>query len=182
MPRVQKLEIGNASKDVKPFLDAVMGKIGKVPNFFATIANSPKTASAFSQFNSALVESNLSVEEREAIALCQASFHGCPYCSAAHTAIAQSSGVDETEVILNRIQRSSNTRTQAVIDFTIAVLNDRGAVTDFAIKAFKNAGFEDAHIVDVIAVITANTFTNYVNLVAQTDVDFPPVKISEAKA
>lgn len=39
----------------------------------------------------------------------------------------------------------------------------------------KRAGLTDAEIVEVIGNVVVNIFTNYVNLVANTDIDFPVV-------
>ena len=43
------------------------------------------------------------------------------------------------------------------------------------IAALRAAGYGDAEIVEIIAHTAVNTFTNYVNEVAQTEIDFPVV-------
>ena len=46
--------------------------------------------------------------------------------------------------------------------------------------AVKAAGFSDAQIVEIIAVVAENVFTNFINIVAQTEIDFPVVRTAEA--
>lgn len=44
------------------------------------------------------------------------------------------------------------------------------------LQAVLNAGYSDAHVVDILLAVALNTFTNYVNEVTQTEVDFPAVQ------
>jgi hypothetical protein len=39
----------------------------------------------------------------------------------------------------------------------------------------KAASFDDGEILEIVAHVAANTFTNYMNEVFKTDVDFPKV-------
>ncbi|APX18016.1 hypothetical protein BWR17_19185 (plasmid) [Phaeobacter inhibens] len=183
MARITPVSPQTENADEKAYLSAVKEKIGRVPNFFATAAHAPSIAAAFGAFNGALAETRLTASEREAIALSQAALHRCPYCSAAHTAIAKGSGVSAADAHDFLHGHAGDPRIQAVIEFAQAILKARGQVADKDIVAFRAAGFDDGHIIEVIAVITANTFTNFTNLIAQTDVDFPAVALpSETKA
>jgi hypothetical protein len=40
----------------------------------------------------------------------------------------------------------------------------------------RQAGFSDGEIVEVVAITALNVFTNYLNRVAETDIDFPVVR------
>jgi hypothetical protein len=42
------------------------------------------------------------------------------------------------------------------------------------------AGYTDAQIVEIVALVVENTFTNFLNRVAQTEIDFPVVHTAEA--
>ena len=44
------------------------------------------------------------------------------------------------------------------------------------------AGYDDAQIVEIVLHVALNTLTNYVNEVADTEVDFPIVKIARRAA
>ena len=64
--------------------------------------------------------------------------------------------------------------------FAVKVVKSRGKIGDADLQAVRAAGFTDAQIVEIIAVVAENVFTNFVNIVAQTEIDFPVVRASEA--
>ena len=69
--------------------------------------------------------------------------------------------------------RAVDARHQALIDFASAVMKTRGFVTNDQLNAFRGAGYDDKAVIEVIAAISAHTFTNLYNHVHATDVDFP---------
>src|SRR5437762_7071105 len=60
-----------------------------------------------------------------------------------------------------------------MLRFTQAVVLQRGDISDEDFQALGKAGFTDAQIVEIVANIALNIFSNYVNSVAKTEVDFP---------
>ena len=44
----------------------------------------------------------------------------------------------------------------------------------------KAAGYSDAQIVEIVQHVALNTWTNYINTVGQTQIDFPVVTASKA--
>ena len=44
----------------------------------------------------------------------------------------------------------------------------------------KAAGYSDAQIVEIVQHVALNTWTNYINAVVQTQIDFPVVTVSKA--
>jgi len=60
------------------------------------------------------------------------------------------------------------------------VAAERGRVSDADLAAVQLAGWTPAQVVEIVAVAAANVFTNFVNNVAQTDIDFPVVRVAEA--
>lgn len=48
-------------------------------------------------------------------------------------------------------------------------------MTDDQLAAARVAGLDDAKIVEIIAQVAVMTLTNYLNNVASTEVDFPPL-------
>lgn len=56
----------------------------------------------------------------------------------------------------------------------------RGHVTDADIKAVKDAGYNDAQLIEIVLHVALNTLTNYVNEVAKTEIDFPVVTVKAA--
>jgi alkylhydroperoxidase family enzyme len=83
--------------------------------------------------------------------------------------------------------RRANTRARATgfeyptIGATKAVVQDRGHLSDAQVQTVRAAGFSDAEVLELIASVVANIFTNYVNNIAATVVDFPLVLTTEVK-
>ena len=61
------------------------------------------------------------------------------------------------------------------MQFAVAVAELNGRVNDQLLNAVKQAGFSDAEIIEIILHVALNTWTNSVNNVADTEVDFPLV-------
>jgi len=51
----------------------------------------------------------------------------------------------------------------------------RGHLSDEQIASARAAGIDDKKIIEVIAIVAAQTLTNYLNNVALTDIDFPAI-------
>jgi alkylhydroperoxidase family enzyme len=46
------------------------------------------------------------------------------------------------------------------------------------VQALRDAGFNDEGVVEIVAHVALNLFTNYVNVALAVPVDFPAVKLS----
>lgn len=179
MPRINVPAREATPAASKPLLDAVEKQLGVVPNLFRLVAPSPADLQGFLGLNGALGKV-LDVKTRERIALAVAQINGCDYCLSAHTYLGLNlAKIDGAEIALNRKGASSDAKANAAVAFAAKVTEARGAVSDADLQAVKAAGFTDAQIVEIVAVVAENVFTNFVNIVAQTDIDFPIVHASE---
>jgi alkylhydroperoxidase family enzyme len=61
------------------------------------------------------------------------------------------------------------------VGFALKVAKLRGHVSDEDVRAVRLAGYTDGEIVEIVQHVALNTWTNYVNSVARTDIDFPVV-------
>jgi uncharacterized peroxidase-related enzyme len=160
----------------KPILEAVQKQLGVVPNMYRLIATSPAALQGFVANNGALART-LDVRTRERIALAVAQVDGCDYCLSAHTYLGLNlAKITPEEVALNRKGQSGDAKADAAVRFAAKVVRERGHVTDADIKAVRDAGFTDSQIVEIISVVAENVFTNFLNVVADTDIDFPAVR------
>ena len=75
----------------------------------------------------------------------------------------------------NRSGTSKDLKADAALRFARSVLASRGRVSDAEVRAIKSAGYTDAQIVEIVQHVALNIWTNYVNNVAQTTIDFPVV-------
>jgi uncharacterized peroxidase-related enzyme len=164
----------------KPILDAVHKQLGVVPNMFRLIAASPAVMQGFSTNNGALAKT-LDVKTRERIALAVAQVNGCDYCLSAHSYLGLNlAKISPEEVALNRKGESGDAKADAAVRFAAKVVRERGHVGDADVQAVRSAGFGDSQIVEIVAVIAENVFTNLLNVVAETDIDFPVVRAADA--
>ena len=69
----------------------------------------------------------------------------------------------------------TDARTDAALRFARRVAESRGRVSDTEIAALRNAGFDEGSVIEIVVNVALNVLTNYVNNVAQTDIDFPKV-------
>ena len=107
--------------------------------------------------------------------------NGCDYCLSAHSYLGLNlAKISPQEIALNRKGESGDAKADAAVRFATKVVRERGHVTEADIKAVRNAGFSDGQIVEIIAVVAENFFTNLLNVVAETDIDFPVVHAAEA--
>ena len=64
--------------------------------------------------------------------------------------------------------------------FAVKLVRERGHVSDEDVHEVKLAGYDDAQIVGIVLHVALNTWTNYINEVAQTEIDFSVVSVSKA--
>ncbi|MEZ9281551.1 carboxymuconolactone decarboxylase family protein, partial [Vibrio cyclitrophicus] len=98
--------------------------------------------------------------------------HECHYCVPAHTGIAHSMNVDPaiTEALRNRAALPTE-KLQALHDFTLSMVRNRGNVPESEMAAFFAAGYGQQQVLEVILGLSQKVISNYVNHVAQTPVD-----------
>lgn len=164
----------------KPILDAVHKQLGTVPNMFRLIAQSPAALQGYTANNGALAKA-LDVKTRERIALAVAEVNGCEYCLSAHSYLGLNlAKITPEEIALNRRGRSGDARADIAVGFAAKAVRERGNVTDGDIAELREAGYTDGQIVEIVAIAAENVFTNLLNRVADTDIDFPAVRVLEA--
>lgn len=160
----------------QPSLRAVEKSLGVVPNLFRLVAQSPAALKGYLGLSSSLSGSSLDAAMQERIALVVAETNGCGYCLSAHTYLGRNvANLDDAEITANRNGASNDPHAAAAVRFAAAVVNARGHVSDADLAAVRAAGWSDAAIVEIALAVALNTFTNYVNEVAQTPIDFPVV-------
>lgn len=178
MPRFNAVDPKGATGKAKELLDGVKSKIGMVPNLMRALANSPAALEGYLNFSGALSGGLLNAKLREQIALTVADANNCEYCLSAHTAIGKMVGLNENELAASRRATSIDAKTDAALKFAHQIVIKRGEVLDSEVQAVRAAGYSDGEIVEIVANVALNIFTNYFNHVAQTVVDFPKVNLA----
>ena len=175
--------IEGAPEASRPSLEAVKSQIGSAPNLFRLASNSPAALEGYLGMSGALAKGSLPAATRERIALAVAEINGCNYCLSAHSYIGGNiAKLDEAEIAANRAGASSDPKADAAVRFAAKVARERGHVDDEDIGAVRLAGYDDAQIVEIVQHVALNVWTNYLNEVARTGIDFPAVPPAGAVA
>jgi uncharacterized peroxidase-related enzyme len=162
-------------------LQAVKKQLGIVPNVFRLVSNSAAALEGYLGLSGALGKGKLPAQTRERIALAVAEINGCDYCLSAHTYLGKNlAHLDDAEMTANRSGASNDPMADAAVRFAAKVVRERGHVSDEDVRAVKMAGYDDAQIIEIVQHVALNTWTNYINLVAQTEIDFPVVTARKA--
>ncbi len=172
--------IAAAPLAAQPLLEAVNKQLGIVPNLFRVVSNSPAALEGYLGLSGALGKGTLPAATRERIALAVAEINGCNYCLSAHSYLGKNlAKLDEAEILANRMGYSNDPKADAAVQFAVVVTKARGHVSDDDLQVVKLAGYDDAQVVEIVLHVALNTWTNYINEVAQTVIDFP---VAEALA
>ncbi len=175
MPRIPPIDPANTTGKTRELLDDVQTEWGMTPNIIRTLANAPAALDGYLSLSSALAGGVLPAELREQIAVTVAQANRCSYCLAAHCAIGKSIGLSEDAITDARRGVSPDRRVEGVIHCAQQIVTERGWVTDNDVPRLRDAGYVDREIVEIIANVAMNIFTNYFNHVAGTELDFSEV-------
>ena len=153
-------------------LQTVNKNLGFVPNLYAILAESPASAQSYFQLVKLLEQSALSQGEQEVIALVVSVENNCSYCVAVHSFLARNYKVEESTITALRGSKiSSDTKLNALANFTRAVVRERGNAGKAAIKELIAAGYHNQHALEVIQIVSATTLSNYTNRLVDTPLD-----------
>jgi uncharacterized peroxidase-related enzyme len=173
--------IGDAPAASQPLLEGVKKQFGVVPNLFRLVANSPAALQGHLGLFRALGNGALPAATRERIAFAVAEINGCDYCLSAHTYFNKNlAKLDDAEIAANRSGASRDPKADSAVRFAAKVARERGHVSEDDVRAVKRAGYDDAQVIEIVLHVALNTWTNYINEVAKTDIDFPLVSARKA--
>src|SRR6266446_9211402 len=173
MSRLAPIQTNGATSELKRSLKNSHLKLDEAPRFLQVMANSPASLRAYLRADAALVRGQLTPRQREQVALAVAEINGSSYSLSAHYDNGKSLGLTHQEMQLARNATAADTKAETMLRFTQAVVLQRGEISDEDFQALRKAGFPDAQIVEIVANIALNIFSNYFNSVAKTEVDFP---------
>ena len=173
--------INDAPAASQPLLEAVKKQLGVVPNLFRLVSTSPDALQGYLGLSGALSKGALPAATRERIALVVAEINGCDYCLSAHSYLGKNlAKLDDAEIAANRNGASNDPKADAAVRFAAKVVRERGHVSEDDVRAVKLAGYDDAQAIEIVLHVALNTWTNYLNEVAKTDIDFPVVSARKA--
>ena len=163
----------SAPEGARALLDATRQQLGRVPNLYAAMANSPVGLEGYLAFRGALQRGALDTRMRERIALLVAELNDCDYCVAAHTFRGGKIGIDANDLLATRRGSSNDAKTHSALQLVVALVRQRTGEVDERTRAAIAAGWSEAQIGEMVAHVALNVFSNYFKQIAHPPLDFP---------
>ncbi len=177
MSRINPVVLSSVDAKVSTTLSQVKASLGMVPNLFATLAQAPVALDGYLSLSKALSHGRLTAAQREIVALAVGQENECQYCLSAHTALAKAAGLSEADSLKARAGDSADSFEHQLASFAKKIVHQRGHVSNEDIQNARKAGIDDGLMMEIVAHVAANTFTNYANELAGTEIDFPVVEL-----
>lgn len=147
--------------------------LGMVPNLYAAIGYSSNALTSFLAYSDSAGKGVFNNKEVEAIKLAVSEANNCNYCKSAHTAIAKMNGYTDEDAVKLRARTIEDEKINAIATLAYDIAKNAGHVSSESKAAFFAQGYDEKALIDLVAVVTAVTFTNYAFGVTQVPIDFP---------
>lgn len=180
MNRVRLVNDQTAAVESRAMLDQIHSAFGATPAMFQAAANSPAALKSLWGGFAALAGGKLPAQLKEQLAVAIADRNDCEYCLAAHTALGRKAGISAHDIAEAQAGRSADPQTAAALSFALKVVERRAQLVDEDFATLRRAGFDDETIVEILAHVALNLFTNYINVALRVPVDFPAVKLRKS--
>ena len=146
---------------------------GFLPNLIGVLAGAPTAIETYFTVGEINGRTSLTLAEREVIQITAARLHGCEFCVAGHSAVAQRKAGLTTEqvVALQHGQPTGEPRLDALATFAAAVIATRGATTDADLRAVLNAGYTEQQALETVLGISLATLCNFANSLARSPIN-----------
>ena len=143
----------------------------------ATFAQSPIAFNAWATFRSSL-NKVLDVKTREIISLAVSEVNGCNYCLAVHSYAASMAKLPADEIILARKGHAIDPKKDAAVQFARKIIETRGQVGESDLETVRQAGYTDANVMEIVALVAMYSLTNFFNNVFDPEKDYPAVPLA----
>ena len=175
MARIEPLESTDLCPEGQALVEQYAAATGLRPNVVRTLAHAPSVLRHLLGMFGGLTSGTLDPALMEQIALAVAQANGCTYCLSAHAALGEKTGLCADRIDDSRWAMDPDPGREAVLQFTRALVINRGKVADGDVEALRAAGFSDGALVELIAFVSMHVFLNLMAEAAQTPIDFPKV-------
>ena len=173
MSRLTIQTIETAADEAKERLSNAKKANGFLPNLLGVLANAPTALETYQTVGAINARTSLSAEEREVVQITAARRNECGFCVAGHTALARKKLAMPEDIIegLRETKALSDPKLNALAVFTLAVMENRGQVSDEELQAFFDAGYEQQAALEVVLGVSLATLCNYANNLAKTPIN-----------
>jgi len=156
--------------------------MGMIPNLYAALGHSHKALKADLDLSTTLESASFSGKEVQAIYLAVSEVNGCSYCLSAHTMLGQNAGFSEEEIASLRSATTDDSKLRALTQLAKALMETKGNPDQKYLDAFHEAGYDKENFMDLVGLISAKVFSNFVHNTLKFPVDFPEAKPLQEKA
>lgn len=181
MPRIPESTVETGTEEQQALLAETQRQLGRVPNLYAVMATSPAVLRGYLAMRDALSRGALSATERELLALLVAQENSCQYCVSAHIFRGKRMRIGEEALQQARSGGSDDPHTAAVLQLARTVMDTQGRVDDTTLAQVRVVGVTDEELTEIIGHVALNTLSNYVNHVAEPELDFPRVELGQPR-
>lgn len=166
--------VETAPEKSKSILEQSQKTNGMLPNLHAVMAEAPGLLEGYQVLHKLFMDSSFDAEELTVVWQTINVEHNCTYCVPAHTAIAHSMKVsnDLIEALRNR-EAMPTEKLQVLHETTLAMVRERGIVSDDVVQKFYAAGYGQRQLLEIILCLSQKVMSNYTNHVAETPLDEP---------
>jgi uncharacterized peroxidase-related enzyme len=176
--RIPSIELSAANETTKRNFEKLTARIGRVPNMPRAMAQSPAVLEGYMGLLEALAQGLLSKKLAAELALALAGINHCQYCASSHTVLSKFAGLNDAQIVNALEGKVDDAKDAAAINFAKTVVEKRGRIDDDDFNCVRDAGFTPGEISEIVAHVALNIFTNYFNLVARTNIDWPQISVN----
>ena len=161
MNRIAEVDPGRAKGRTKGLFNTAQSKLGAVPDFVRILGNTPAALEGYLQFSDALSSGSFNARVREQVAVAESNL--CVDCMNSQKLNSSKVGLSEKDIVDARHAIATEDKTDAIVKLVRSVVVQRGQLSDTDLKSARRSGLSDAEIVETVANVALNIFTNYVN-------------------
>ena len=98
--------------------------------------------------------------------------NGCDYCLTVHSFMAERMAkMSADEIALARQGKAIDPKRRAAVQFARKVIETRGKVSDGDLQGVRDAGYTEAQVIEIVALVAMFSLTNFFNNVFDHDKD-----------
>lgn len=153
--------------EFQKYFEVCKEKLGMVPNVLAAYSHNTNQLDVFSRIYNEMMfgESNLTLLEKEMIAVVVSACNACYYCQVAHGSAVRELSEDpklgELMVMNYRVAELSQ-RHRAMLDFAVKLTENPHQILEADRQLLRDAGFNDQDIWDIASITGFYNMTNRV--------------------
>lgn len=170
-PQTADPQTADAAEEIREMAKEFYG--GFVPNQIKVLnEHSPAAARTYIRTMELIEESELPDHEREAVILTVSRYNDCHYCTRTHAFLGREAGLEQEAIeAIHKGGLPEDDRLRTLVRATRLLLDKRGWLDEDDLSGLQWEGIGKTELYEINTIIGLKIFSNYVNHIAQTEVD-----------